>query len=178
MEANMKDQKQFCPRLESLEMRLPLSAVPVYPNTLHLALDGQLSGTWSNLPPIPDAGKTQILSGSGHIEHLGHVQVSGHLTSPGMIAAGRTTGEVTITDHHGSITFRLVGAQTQPGFSDPTNKYYFAIEGGTGIYSHIWGGGVAILQEQSGGHPNWQPGLPHPDFVFAPVFALTLQAYK
>ena len=174
----MKHRKQIRPRLESLEGRLPLSAVPVYPNTQHLALDGQLSGIWSSLPSIPDAGKTQMLNGSGHVEHLGHVQVSGHLTSPGMIAAGRTTGETTLTDSHGSVTFRLVGAQTQPGFSDPTNKYYFAIEGGTGVYSHIWGGGVATLMEQPGGHPAWLPGPPHPDFITAPTFTLTLQSYK
>ncbi|HLW66749.1 MAG TPA: hypothetical protein VKS79_15655 [Gemmataceae bacterium] len=173
----MKDASQFRPHLESLELRLPLSGVPVYPNSHHLALDGQLSGTWFTQPSIPDVGTTQTLGGSGHIEHMGNVQLSGKLRTPGNIAMGRTTGEFTLTDEHGSVTFRLVGAQLQPGMSGPVSKYYFAIEGGTGIYTHIWGGGVAMLQEQPGGHPDWPPG-PHPDFIIAPSFTLMLQAYK
>ena len=167
----MKDPNQFRPRLESLEGRLVLSAV--YPNTHHLALDGKLKGIWSPMPSIPDTGSLQSLSGSGHVEHLGDVQLSGNLTSPGNIALGRTTGEFTLTDHHGSVTFRLVGAQLQPGMSGPVSKYYFAIEGGTGAYTHIWGGGIATLQEL----PAHSAG-PHSDAIFPPSFSLTLQSYK
>jgi hypothetical protein len=179
MEAKMNDGKQFRPQLESLEGRLPLSAVSSsamhdYPNSHHFALDGRLSGIWSPLPSIPDVGKSQSLSGSGQVEHLGDVQLSGRLTSPGNIASGRTTGEFTLTDHHGSVTFRLVGAQLQPGMSGPASKYYFAIEGGTGSYTHIWGGGIAMLQEQPGG----QPASPRSDAVNPPSFTLTLQSYK
>jgi hypothetical protein len=178
LEANLKGAGQFRPQLELLEGRLPLSAVsssPVhdYPNTHHLALGGQLSGIWSTVPSILDVGMTQNLSGAGHVENLGDVQLSGRLTTPGNIASGRTTGEFALTDHHGSVTFRLVGAHLQPGMSGPVNKYYFAIEGGTGMYTHIWGGGIATLQEQ----PASQIG-PHSDAINPPSFTLTLQGYK
>jgi hypothetical protein len=172
----MKHNAHFQPHLELLEGRLPLSTVstiPVYPNTTHLALDGQLNGIWSTLPSNPDVGKTQSLSGTGNTDPLGNVQLSGKLTSPGNIASGRTTGEFTLTDSQGSVTFRVVGAQPQPGMSGPVNKYYFAIEGGTGIYTHIWGGGIAMLQELPATQPN-----PPSDLMLPPSFTLTLQAYK
>jgi len=173
--------------MELLEGRLPLSTISspaaaagphVYQNVQHIMLDGQLSGTWSNLPSPPDTGKIQTLNGTGKVSPLGDLQAGGTLHMPGFIASGKTTGEFTLTDNHGSITFRLVAAQSQPGFSDPANKYYFAIEGGTGVYAHSWGGGIALLQERPESHPDWSSNSPHPNFIIAASFTLSLQSYK
>jgi hypothetical protein len=182
VEANVKNNNHLRSRLELLEGRAvpsvsPLTtSAPAYPN--HLSLDGKLNGTWSNVPVVPDVGKMQTLQGSGDIEHLGHVDATGMLVPPGFVASGVTSGNITLTYKKGTITIHLVGAQSQPGFSPPASKYYFSIVGGTGIYSHAWGGGVAMLQEKPEHHPDEHSGEPHPDFIVAASFKLTLQAYK
>jgi hypothetical protein len=185
----VKFSNQIRLQIELLEGRLPLSPVSVssfvaesgahvYQNTHHLTLDGQLFGTWSNLPSNPDVGKAQTLTGSGKVTPLGDVQGIGNFTTPGFVLSGRTVGQVTITEKKGSITIRLVGAHSQPGFTAPINKYYFSIVGGTGVFAQSWGGGVANLQEQAEQRGDQLPGSMHPLFIVAADFTFRLTSYK
>jgi hypothetical protein len=136
-------------------------------NTQHIFLDGQLSGGWSVTPAVPDVGQTQVLTGDGEVSPLHHVHAQGTISSPGNIAAGHTHGEMVLTDKFGSITIHLVGAPLQAAFSGPPDKFYFAIDGGTGKYAHAWGGGVVNLHEMKG------PG----DHQTDAHFTMTFHAY-
>ncbi len=143
------------PRLESL---VTLSAAILPPGSVavlvarhgpHLALRGQVSGTWQTLPTNPDTGGEQVLTGLGDVPTLGTVGAKATVITPGFIAQGQATGVVRITNRVGSIRVVLTGPP-QPGFSGPPSGFMYAIEGGTGRYAGATGHGTADLVEGSG----------------------------
>lgn len=75
-----------------------------------LALSGQpVSSLKVKGHPIPDAGSTFTVSGSGQVAPLGHVTLSGVLQVPGFVACGRQTMTLTLTGSRGQVK---VTAQT------------------------------------------------------------------
>jgi hypothetical protein len=155
----MERKRRSRPVVESLEDKWLLNAagasVVAAARAVHkagqapLSLSGTVQGTWMRVFTIPDTGGTQNLSGSGKVPPVGSVQASGTLHTPGFIARGRTTGTLTLSNSHGSITLNLVGAMDQPGFSAPPASFNFTVAGGTGQFAHATGTGTASFQENT-----------------------------
>jgi hypothetical protein len=176
------------PAVESLEGRrllsvagasLPNASALVASNASHqlLTLDGTIEGTWSRVSTNPDVGGAQALQGSGTLRHMGMVQASGTLHTPGFIARGHTTGSLILSNALGSVTLKLVGAMPQPGSSSPPASLRYTIVDGTGQYAKASGSGKASLQERpETGPPRGPIGTFSPDYMIAPSFTLTLHA--
>jgi hypothetical protein len=98
---------------------------------VHLALAGQVSGTWQRKGVVTDVGGDQLLTGSGRVAPLGQVTMQGELHTPGFVAHGQARGTVTLSNAAGSVTLQLVGP-SQKGFSQPPTTFHFTITGGTG----------------------------------------------
>ena len=135
-------------------------------------LSGQVSGTWTTQPGLPDTGTEQTLTGAGTVQPLGPVQATGTLHTPGFILRGETTGTLTLSNANGSVTLRLVGPP-QPGFSGPPPTFTYTVVGGTGAYAGASGTGTVAFSEQPAQQPVCPPGTPCPQDIIAPSFTLT-----
>jgi hypothetical protein len=123
-----------------------LSFGPVVPPPLL----GQISGTWTRVPVVPDLGQHQKMNGSGPVGSLGTVRVSGQLGTPGFILQGRSTGTLVLSNAQGSLTIQLTGP-LQTGFSPPPHAFFYQIAGGTGAYAGDTGQGTASFHETTSG---------------------------
>jgi hypothetical protein len=149
----MSTLRRWRPEVEALEDRTALSTLPAVfgppaPHAAHhrLVLRGQIGGTWSRVPTLPDTGGLQTLTGSGTVMPLGTVQADGQLHTPGFVPRGRTEVTLHLMAAGGSITVRLVGP-LQKGFSGPPFTFRYTITGGTGNYVGATGGGAAGFHE-------------------------------
>jgi hypothetical protein len=153
------------PRVEELELRCTPTAIgagiPTLPALLavpghvtHPPATGLLTGSYNAPIPIPDAGKTYTLTGTGLVAGLGKVSVTGSLHTLGFTPSGRAGGTLTLSNQHGTLTFALTGP-LQPGFLGLSSQFTSAITGGTGRYKNLRGTGTATLQLQ----PFIYPGL-------------------
>ena len=85
------------------------------------------------------------LSGSTSLGSLGTFQMTGWLQGVGMLATGRATGELILSNSQGTITLELHG-RTQPGFSPLPSEMVYSVSQTTGAYSHLSGYGVVDMQ--------------------------------
>jgi hypothetical protein len=152
----MGRRKAFLPSVgEPLEERLvPSHGSSVFAPALiglsrahhkRLVLTGQLEGTSRiDRPSIPDTGTKILLTGSGLVRALGHVDAGGWLRQAGLIRLGRDAGVLTLNNALGSVTLSLQRPfnAAGPGHSGP---FRFHIMGGTGAYDGATGGGTAKL---------------------------------
>ncbi len=111
----------------------------------YLRIEGSARGTAQTLAHNPDVGNTVVLLGSGRVQGLGQVLITGKLHGTGNIAAGTIGGELTISDAKGNLTLKLVGP-TARGFSAPkSGPYRFSVEHGTGSFAHEVADGTVAL---------------------------------
>ncbi|MDQ2733288.1 MAG: hypothetical protein M3Y56_16685 [Armatimonadota bacterium] len=94
-------------------------------------LSGAVTGTYTIQQTIPDVGATYMLTGMGTVAPLGQVQVAGSFRTPGNIATGTATGQLTLTGSSGTTTLTLTGPQ-QAGFSPPPSAFHYTVTGTTG----------------------------------------------
>lgn len=108
-------------------------------------LHGTAMGTYE-MPQITiDAGTSFALKGTAKLSSLGSFRVTGNVHGVGMIAFGRATGELVLSNGHGTITIAVHGA-VQPAFSQvPSNLVYSVIKG-TGDFRHLTGYGSLAIQ--------------------------------
>jgi hypothetical protein len=126
-----------------------LTAHPVTQLDVHLG--GTISGQYTTGQPIPDAGTSYHLTGTGKVGTLGAVWVSGLLTSPGFVIASRATGWLTLANAHGSVTLHLMGPEEQ-GFGPVPKNFTFTVAHATGAYEHFRARGAIDLKlKPSGG---------------------------
>ena len=72
---------------------------------------------------------------------LGNFEMSGWLQSTGA-QAGRTTGQLILTNSYGSITVELHSG-VRPALSPVPNELVYSITASTGVYSQTRGYGIA-----------------------------------
>jgi hypothetical protein len=175
------------PQIEALEGKTLLNAagvagpsaatVLVAPpvNRHHIALNGEVSGSWSIQPGTPDSGETQTLKGSGTIQPLGTVQAQGTLHSTGFIAKGHATGTLILSNVQGSVTLQLTGPP-QSGFSAFPGQYTYKIVAGTGKYKCATDQGTAMLFEAVVDPPVSTSGNANTGIIVGPFFRMTLHS--
>jgi hypothetical protein len=84
--------------------RLVISGAPCRGARHCLALTGRPVGSLKLTGhPIPDAGYTFSVSGSGRVSPLGRVKVSGRLQVPGFVACGHETMTLTLSGRRGWV---------------------------------------------------------------------------
>jgi hypothetical protein len=105
------------------------------PSNVHVF--GVIQGTYTDLGhPGIDAGTSVSFKGSGAVDYLGAVSLTGSLQGTGNITFGQANGELTLTDGRGSVTLQLVGP-TQGMFAPLPSHFAFSVVTGTGAYQGL-----------------------------------------
>jgi hypothetical protein len=138
--------------LELCERSLP-SAVAPLPTPLAAPaaqvashpLHGTGTGTYHGPAVTIDAGTSFTLSGTADLGSLGKFTVTGGVEGVGLIAAGRATGDLVLSDARGTITLKLHGP-VQAAFSQPPEELVYTVTGGTGAFQHLGGYGAVGLR--------------------------------
>jgi hypothetical protein len=102
-------------------------------------------GTYLGPEITIDAGTSFTLFGTANLRALGSFAVTGSVHGVGMIAFGRATGELVLSNAHGTITLALHG-RVQSAFSQLPTEMVYTVTGGTGAFVHLNGYGVVALQ--------------------------------
>jgi hypothetical protein len=161
--------------LGGVDALLPALRHASHPPRHHLALSGQVSGTWTTQPPFAATGTPQTLTGSGTVRPLGAVRVSGKLRTAGLQVQGQTDATLTLAAARGGVTLQVDGPLA-PGAAAAPPLFRYAILGGTRLYRHASGGGLAMLTETPERTGGCQPPLLCPAFIVPGQFTLTLLA--
>ncbi len=119
---------------------LDLGAIPAVVQHAH-PLHGSGAGTYHGPAVTIDAGTSFALTGTADLGALGTFHVTGQVHGVGFLAQGRATGELVLTNAHGSITLALHGS-VQPGFSAVPPELVYSVTGGTGDFGHLSGYGT------------------------------------
>ena len=75
---------------------------------------------------------------------LGAVAVDGLLHSPGNVASGHASGNLTLTNNQGTLSLALTGPR-QSGLSSLPQRFSYTITAGTGAYTGLTGAGRAFM---------------------------------
>lgn len=120
----------------------PLASIP-HPAIVQHAhpLHGTGTGTYHEPAVTIDAGTSFTLNGTAKLDGLGTFHVTGQVQGVGMIAWGRATGELVLTNARGTITLALHGP-VQHAFGTLPHELVYSVSGGTGAYSHVTGYGT------------------------------------
>jgi hypothetical protein len=95
---------------------------------------GELHGTYSILAtPAAGGGPLYRLRGSGWVDGLGQVTITGDLHAAGVIGAAEAGGNLTLANAKGTLTLQLT-APTQAGLSSLPDEFRFSVVEGTGAY--------------------------------------------
>jgi hypothetical protein len=130
-------------------------------------LVGTLTGTFTQTRHGGDTGASYALTGRGSVRPLGSVTLKGSMTATGFVRVGRAGGALTLTSHGGALTLRLLGPD-QGGSQPLPIRFHFTAGGGTGVYRHLTGSGIALLMLTP-------PPIRHPT---AGAFTLTLEIQR
>jgi hypothetical protein len=107
-------------------------------------LRGTGTGTYHGPQVTIDAGASFNVSGTAHLAGLGTFRMTGSVEGVGMVEFGRASGELVLSNAHGTITIELHGA-VQPAFSQVPSVLVYSVTKGTGDFRHLTGyGSVAI----------------------------------
>jgi hypothetical protein len=118
-----------------------LAAAKVAAHPLH----GTGKGTYHAPQVTIDAGTSFTMSGTANVGALGSFTVSGSVRGVGMIVFGRASGELVLSNAHGTITLALHGP-VQPAFSQPPAELVYSVTRGTGDFQHLSGYGTVGVQ--------------------------------
>jgi hypothetical protein len=108
-------------------------------------LTGIARGTYHAHIKNPDTGKDFSFFGSGQVASLGHVDLTGHIHSPGFIANGHSKGLLILSDPNGSVTLVLTGP-AQNGFTPVPDTFNFKITNASGKFKGDTGTGFIVLE--------------------------------
>jgi hypothetical protein len=155
----MREHLQRRPQLESLESVTLLSgsaaavrgaiaalvapSTPTSGHTIHLT--GTARGSYHVHIINPDIGKDFTFFGSGQVAPLGHVDLTGHINSPGFIANGHSKGLLVLSNPNGSVTLSLIGP-VQSGFTPVPDTFTFKITSASGKFKGDTGTGFMVLE--------------------------------
>jgi hypothetical protein len=119
---------------------------PVAPTSgQEIHLTGTVKGTYHVHIINPDTGKDFIFSGSGKIAPLGHVELTGHIHSPGFIYNGHSNGLLVLSDPNGSVTLAVTGP-AQNGFTPVPDTFNHKITSASGKFKGDTGRGFIVLE--------------------------------
>jgi hypothetical protein len=128
----------FQPQLEEMSERIvPAALTAAIPESV-AALAGHGQGTFTTQPFISIAGPQYQLSGSAHLNGLGHFALDGSMSGVGGIVQGHAHGTLTFSNAEGSITVDLEGPD-QNGFAPLPELFSEQIVQGTGAYADLSG---------------------------------------
>jgi hypothetical protein len=114
-------------------------------------LNGSVHGTLTRFTEVPaDLGQRFSQAGSDAVAGLGTFDVKGIPHGNGLIAMGRASGLLTLSNSLGGITNRLQGPE-QPRFASLPSRFSFSVAGGSGAYAHFHAAGTATLAVQTHG---------------------------
>jgi hypothetical protein len=108
-------------------------------------LHGSGSGTYHGPQITIDAGTSFVFAGTAHLGALGTFALKGSVQGVGMIASGRATGELVLSNAQGTITLALHGP-VQQAFSQPPSVLVYVVTRGTGSFRHMTGYGAVVMQ--------------------------------
>jgi hypothetical protein len=108
-------------------------------------LHGTGTGTYHGPVVTIDAGTSFTLTATANLGPLGTFTVTGWVQGVGMIESGRATGELVLSNAHGTITLALHGP-VQPSFSQVPPELIYSVTRGTGDFQHLRGYGVVGMQ--------------------------------
>jgi hypothetical protein len=131
----------------------PLVA-PSTPTSGHLIrLTGTAEGKYDAHINNPDTGEVFTFSGSGQVAPLGHVDITGHIHSPGNVADGHSTGFLVLSNAIGSVTLSLTGP-VQSGVTPVPDTFTFKITDASGQFKGDTGTGYMILELEPAAAPS------------------------
>jgi hypothetical protein len=162
----MREHLRRRPQLESLESMTLLSGsaaavggaiaalvAPPAPTSGHMIrLTGTAKGRFHAHINNPDTGKDFTFFGSGQVAPLGHVDLTGHIHSPGFIANGHSTGLLVLSNPKGSVTLSLIGP-VQSGFTPVPDTFTFKITNASGKFKGDTGTGFMVLELEPAAAP-------------------------
>jgi hypothetical protein len=108
-------------------------------------LHGTGTGTYHGPQVTIDAGTSFTLTGTANLGALGPFTVTGSVQGVGMIASGRATGELVLSNAHGTITLALHGP-VQSAFNQPPSELVYSVTRGTGDFRHLAGHGTVGMR--------------------------------
>lgn len=91
---------------------------------------GTVRGTYREQPAVPDVGRTITLSGTGTVQPLGEVTLSGTIHSLRFVHPGHAGGTLTLTDGDRRAALILTGP-SQSGFSPLPSGFEFTVAAGS-----------------------------------------------
>lgn len=109
-----------------------------------------IAGTFSHPFGNPDAGSQYDFIGTGRTTSLGKFNMTGHLQTPGLIANGKASGRIVLTNSHGTLTLSVKGPPQTPGSLPPSLT--FSIFKGTGAYASSSGKGRIVVSASGTTH--------------------------
>jgi hypothetical protein len=115
-------------------------------------LNGVVNGSYSSTQSTPSSGSTFVLNGTGHVNPLGSVTLTGSFSTVGSVAQREAQGTITLAGSGGSVALRLVGPVQAT--ANPPDLFEFQVTGGTGALGNAFGHGRMFisLSPSSGGH--------------------------
>lgn len=128
-----------------------LSAAQQSPQHAAPHIAGTIQGNYAILDAIGvDAGGGLGLWGSGKVEMLGSVRLTGSLHGTGNIVAGQANGEITLANGNGSVTLELVGPK-QGMFAPIPHSFHFSVVKATGAFQGLqMTGSIELAQHTNG----------------------------
>jgi hypothetical protein len=152
----MSVRQRLRPQLESLESMTLLSGasaaisgalaslVTTAASAQQIHLTGTVKGSYHLQVKNPDTGKDFTFLGSGTLSTLGQVSLTGDIHSPGNIANGHSTGQLVLSNPHGSVTLELTGPP-QNGNTPVPDVFSFKIIKASGTFKDDTGTGYIDL---------------------------------
>ena len=123
------------------ELPAPIIMTAPAPHPLHGTGHAHYQGPAINI----DAGTGFSFSGTADLGKLGAFKITGSVQGVGFAFNGHATGELVLTNKHGSITLTLHG-RTQSAFSPVPGELIYSISKATGDYLHTSGYGTLGLK--------------------------------
>jgi hypothetical protein len=159
----------FRPQLHSFDNRIVPSVTSVAPPSGQEAvaaqaaipkhpLDGMGTGQYHVAQTqIADGGTRYDYWGKITLKGLGTFDVTGHTRGVGNAGPARATGQLVLTNEHGSITISLQGTKIQAANSPVPNEFAYRISKATGDYSNLYGG-YGVMQVGYSTPTKWPAG--------------------
>jgi hypothetical protein len=131
--------------LLELESRALLSAASLASQQPHV-LNGTVHGTYSTGQAGKQTSRPTLISGTGKVQDLGRVRVTGSVQAAGVADAGGGMGLLTLANAKGRLVLRLdASVQGSGASSSSSSRYAYVVQRGTGTFRHWTGGGSLAL---------------------------------
>jgi hypothetical protein len=129
-------------------------------------LHGAGTGTYHTPTITIDAGTSFTVTGKANLGALGSFTIAGEVHGVGMIAEGRATGDLVLSDSRGTMTLRLHGP-IQKAFEPVPHSLVYTVSKSTGAFQHVTGYGSLEIQLTPIPVPNGKPMTGKAAFTFS-----------